>query len=121
MKNNKGLTLIEIIITIAIISIMSIAILSIFNISIMNISKSGERTKRVLKVKEKVDEEIIRNKEDTANKDKVKVTIKEIIKDKEVDGKIIEVRDDDIKKLNEKSFNIKITTFVPNKIDSRSP
>lgn len=121
MKNNKGLTLIEIIITIAIISIMSIAILSIFNIGIMNISKSGERTKRVLKVKEKVDEEIIRNKEDTTNKDKVKVTIEEIIKDKEVYGNIIEVKDDDIKKSNEKSFNIKITTFVPNKIDSRSP
>ena len=105
MKNNKGLTLIEIVITIAIISIMTIAVLTMFNISITNISKSGNRTERVLRMKEEVDEEIINNKEKTTNTDKVKVTIDGIIKDREVDGKIIEIKDSDIK----------ITTFIPNK------
>ncbi|MBU5426686.1 type II secretion system GspH family protein [Tissierella pigra] len=105
MKNNKGLTLIEIVITIAITSIMAIAVLTMFNISITNISKSGNKTERVLRIKEEVDEEIINNKEKTTNTDKVKVTIDGIIKDREVDGKIIEIKDSDIK----------ITTFVPNK------
>ena len=105
MKNNKGLTLIEIVITIAITSIMAIAVLTMFNISITNIFKSGNKTERVLRIKEEVDEEIINNKEKTTNTDKVKVTIDGIIKDREVDGKIIEIKDSDIK----------ITTFVPNK------
>ncbi|MST99873.1 type II secretion system protein J [Tissierella pigra] len=105
MKNNKGLTLIEIVITIAITSIMAIAVLTMFNISITNISESGNKTERVLRIKEEVDEEIINNKEKTTNTDKVKVTIDGIIKDREVDGKIIEIKDSDIK----------ITTFVPNK------
>ena len=108
MKNNKGLTLIEIVITIAIISIMVITVLSMFNISITNISKSRNRTERILRIKEEVDEEIIKNKEKTTNTDKVKVTIDGIVKDREIDGKIIEIKDSDIK----------ITTFVPNKFES---
>lgn len=47
MKNYKGLTLIEVILSIAIIGIISISLLPIFNIGLKNIVNAGSRTKNV--------------------------------------------------------------------------
>lgn len=58
MKFRKGLTLIEIIITFALVSILAVVILNIFNISIATIFKSGRQTQSILQVKEKLDKKV---------------------------------------------------------------
>lgn len=47
MKNNKGLTLIEIIVSLAIIGIIAVVFFSLFNTSLVNIVRAGIRTKAV--------------------------------------------------------------------------
>jgi prepilin-type N-terminal cleavage/methylation domain-containing protein len=57
MRNNKGFTLIEVIISIAIVGIISIPILGIFGTGIKNIVRAGERTEDVF-----VEQKIINEK-----------------------------------------------------------
>lgn len=109
MKKRKGLTLIEVVISIAIISIMAVTILGIFNISITNIFKSGHRTEDVLKVKEIIDDEINNNENKTDGTDKITITI-DGIESHEIKGTFINK--------NSKDFNFNIETFVPNKSKS---
>lgn len=104
MKTRKGLTLIEIIISIAIISLLAVAILGMFNFSIVNIIKSGKRTERVVKVKELIDMEI-NNSIDNGIYE-VDVTLPGDI-NKTILGTMIEKQSPDDPK-------IKINTFVPN-------
>lgn len=108
MKNREGLTLIEIVISIAIISIIAITILGIFNISVTNIFKAGQRTNEVLNVKESVDDEIKVNESKTDGIDKVTITI-DGIESQEIEGTFIDK--------NSGNFNINIRTFVPDKIN----
>lgn len=111
MKQRKGLTLIEVIITIAIISIMAVVILSIFNTSIISIFKSGNRTDKVFEVKKEIDQKIIDNESNTTGIDEVTVIIPGI-GDKTIKGTMIK---------NTEHNDLNITTFVPNKADSSSP
>jgi prepilin-type N-terminal cleavage/methylation domain-containing protein len=64
MKNKKGLTLIEVIISIAIIGILAVSTLSIFDAGLLNIIRAGKRTETVLEVKDGIDLLII-TKDDT--------------------------------------------------------
>lgn len=102
MKNKKGLTLIEVILTIAIISIMAVTILGMFNTGIINIVKSGKRTDEVFEASKIIDEKIKINENITNGTDEVKITIPGVLT-KTIKGIII------------KSPDGKVETFVPNK------
>jgi len=47
VENNKGFTLIELIISIAILGLVAVTFLSIFNMGLTNIKKAGDRTSAV--------------------------------------------------------------------------
>lgn len=111
MKQRKGLTLIEVIITIAIISIMALVVLGVFNTGIRSIFKSGDRTDKVFEVKKEIDQKIIDNENNTSGSDEVTVNIPGI-GDKIIKGTII---------TNTEYDDLNITTFVPNKADPGSP
>lgn len=101
-KNNKGLTLIEVIITVAIIGIITIPILTMFNSGLNNISKAMKRTEDVFEIKDDVNQAIIQSIEGEITTIKVKIPSLNINKD--VEGKMVTVEKD----------NIQIITFVPN-------
>lgn len=58
MKNQDWFSLIEVIITIAIIGILGIALLEIFGTGITNVAKAGERTEDLYSIQEVMDEAI---------------------------------------------------------------
>lgn len=109
MKNNKGLTLIEVVLTITIIGIIAISILSIFNTGLVNIVRAGIRTENVLNIQKDIDD-AIKNKSGTVGEVIVSipgVTDKDgLDKPVVVPGKLIVIPSDD--------NSIQITTFVPN-------
>lgn len=110
MKKRKGLTLIEVVVSIALLGMIAVVFLTIFNTGNKNIIKSGDRTKDVLKIQENVDTQI-KSYEDL-KLEGVKVEEKDIevkidgIDAKTIKGKLITGIED----------GIKITTFVPNKV-----
>lgn len=55
MRKRKGITLIELIISIAILGIISVVILGIFDQGLSNILRAGRRTETVLSAKEELD------------------------------------------------------------------
>lgn len=106
MKDRKGLTLIEIIITIAIMAIIAVIILGVFNISIKNIFKSGQRTEKVLNLKKDIDKEIRNNEVNKDGNNEITVSIPDIDFEKKIEGTFIDKYSEDLK--------FKIQTFVPN-------
>ncbi|SHJ36951.1 type IV pilus modification PilV family protein [Parasporobacterium paucivorans] len=56
IKSNRGLTLVEIIVAIAILGIILTAILSMFDVSIKETFKSGFRSKEVMEVQDIIDD-----------------------------------------------------------------
>lgn len=105
MKNNKGLTLIEVVLTIAIIGIITIPILGIFSTGVRNIVSAGNRTEEVYAEQESVVSEISKEYDgiDTPDGEKeLDIIFSEdlII---QIEGKVVTTGDD----------NIEITTFVP--------
>lgn len=126
MKDRRGLTLIEVVISMAIISIMAVTILGVFNISITNIFKSGRRTEEVLNLKRLVDEKLayyqinyneINMDEENENDEKIKFKeIKEpiIVHIPGIDPKYIAgILINNV--VSKNNFNVQIETFVPNK------
>lgn len=61
MKKRKGITLIEIIVSIAVIGVLVIPIFTIFNSGLMNILRAGTRTEVVIDVKENMDALLLGN------------------------------------------------------------
>ena len=123
MKNRKGLTLIEVIISIAIVGIVAMVILSAFSSSTKNISSANKRTINTLGTKDRLDELIIKSENldtdwitiDTDNEDieveqdiTINVTIPEVTGTKDIKGKVITVNSTD-----GEGNTITIETFVP--------
>lgn len=61
MRKRKGITLIELIISVAILGIISVGILGIFDQSLINILRAGKRTEIVLSAKEELDVDLSNN------------------------------------------------------------
>jgi len=59
MRIRKGMTLIEVVLSMGIIGIIAIAVLTIFNTGLININKAGIRTQETLEIKEELDNAII--------------------------------------------------------------
>lgn len=105
MKKRKGLTLIEIVISMALIGIVAIVFLSIFSRGNKNIVKSGKRTTDTFELQEKIDSRI--NQIDNTGIEEVEVKIEGIDESIRIKGNLI----------TETIDGIEITTFVPNKIE----
>lgn len=114
MKKRKGLTLIEVILSITILSLVFLVVLTVFGTSLRNITRAGKRTSDVLDLETEINKDIfshIVDEEsdgesyiDTFEEDrsaKVELpSVDEII----IEGKLI---------IKEKD-NIRINTFIPN-------
>lgn len=116
MKTRKGLTLIEVILSIALLTLIAVIFLGMFNMGNKFIFDAGSKTKSVVKSKEEIDIKIREAEEAEKNSDeskKIKIIIPGINGDNpmEVEGVIINSSDSD----DPENPNIKITTFVPNK------
>lgn len=112
MNSDKGFTLIEVILTIAIIGIVSISAFTIFSTGLNNIVKSGNRTDSVLQTKDKIDNKIYGREPSEGTSYEITVDIRDknnkLIYKRVVPGeKIIESTKD------EYMNDIEIETFVP--------
>lgn len=79
MNNRRGLTLVEVILTLAIIGIMAVTFLTIFNSSLLNIVRAGVRTDSVNRAELDLENaEIIEHKTVIVNWVDNKNTVKDI-------------------------------------------
>lgn len=110
MKRRNGLTLIEVVVSIALMGMVVLVFLTIFNTSNRNITKAGDRTDDTFEIQEEIDDVI----KDSGKYDSEKIEIKD-----DVDVKIDGLTDESIlikgKMLTGKKDKngVKITTFVP--------
>lgn len=56
MKNDKGVTLIELILSMALIGIIAVSVFTVFNASLINIVRAGKRTEAVNLAEERFDD-----------------------------------------------------------------
>jgi prepilin-type N-terminal cleavage/methylation domain-containing protein len=125
MRRRRGLTLIELIISIAIVGIISIAILGIFSAGTKNMVSSDDRTKNTLKGKDKTDDLIIKLNDPSVDPDSL-VEDDVNIQDSEFDVDLPGVEDTinvkgktlEIITTDETGNTIKIETFVPDDLES---
>lgn len=110
MKRRKGLTLIEIIISIALLGMVAVVFLTIFNSGNKNILSSGDRTKNALEIQKKIDTQI--NNSDDLQLDGIKVE-----KNEDIEIKIEGISPQTIKGkiITGNQNGINIITFVPYK------
>jgi prepilin-type N-terminal cleavage/methylation domain-containing protein len=101
MENRQGLTLIELIITIAIVGIMTALVSMVFDTALRNIKNSRERMEAVFRAQGEINE-IIQN--NNTGEDIIEVTIPVVNINKKVKGKKVDIEED----------KIKISTFIPN-------
>lgn len=121
MENKKGLTLIEVIVTIAIIGIISIPIFTIFNSGLNNIVKAGHRTDSVVDIQKEIDNLIYNpslfvdddNDSIDDNNPNIKVISNSTIKIPEISDKDIEGRTIIVYTKDKYGNEITIETFVP--------
>lgn len=113
MKDRRGFTLIELIITIAILGILVVAVFSMFDTGIINIVRAGDRTDAVLENQTDVNAEIKEYYEtgNDAGEDTVTVNIIDFISEP-IEGKLIVINSD------AENLDAGITTFVPDKDQS---
>ncbi|MBU5437509.1 prepilin-type N-terminal cleavage/methylation domain-containing protein [Tissierella sp. MSJ-40] len=101
MKNREGLTLVELIITIAIVGIIAALVFMVFDTALRNIKNSRERIEAVFRVQGEINE-IIQN--NNTGEDIIEVTIPIVDINKKVKGRKVDIEEG----------KIKISTFIPN-------
>lgn len=115
MKKRGGLTLIEVIISLAIVGIIAMVFLSTFTSGIKNIFKTRDSTKDIYLNKEAIDKEIIGEPSELDSTiENKEITIEINGESRPVAGRLITLP----KKLDDEDENIdrlQITTFVPDK------
>ena len=123
MKKRKGLTLVEIIVSMALVTLVALVFLTVFGNGNRNILRAGKITDGTLNIQEVaaifIGDKDIKSKQDlklksNSNLDGMNITI---ISPKEINVKInediVKVTGREIKIQNKKNNNIEITTFVP--------
>lgn len=107
MEKRKGLTLIEVIVSVALLGIIAMVFLNVFNTGNKNIIRSGNRTDDVIIIEKKIHEAINEAMEDPDNEELerklVTITIEGI---GELEVEVLQVTES-----NEE--HIQITTFIP--------
>lgn len=108
MKKRKGLTLIEVVVSIALMGMVVLIFLTIFNTSNRNITKSGDRTDDIFEIQNEIDSVInspdfIEERINKDGYDNIEVNIEGISESQKIKGKIL-IRNKD---------GVEITTFVP--------
>lgn len=108
MKGQRGFSLIEVIVTVAIVSILGIALLEIFGTSFSNVARAGHRTENLYSLQEVMDDAIAGNPIDPNSAIKVeeKPGHQVFVNETEVKGRLITVTHD--------QTNEKLTTFIAN-------
>lgn len=111
MKKRKALTLLEVVISMALVGVIAVVFLTIFSTGNKNIFRSGKRTETILKIQSDIDEKI-NNLDDPGDKP-IRVTISsknlEETIEQTIKGKMI------TEELENPEFkDLKIITFVPN-------
>lgn len=106
MKRKDGFTLVEIILSIAILGIIAISVLTMFGSGLKNISRSGKRTEEVFTLEREINQKIFDGGGGGSEGDTIKVEIPGF-EEKEIKGKIITIPSDD--------QNIELKTFVPDR------
>lgn len=104
IKNVRGFTLIEVIVSVAIIGIIATSVLTLLGYSLKSVIISDNRTDNILDIEEEIDMKI----EDYKNEGTrvIKVKIPNLSIEKEIKGDVLEKQYKDTK--------IKIQTFIPN-------
>lgn len=103
MDNKKGFTLLEVIITIAIVGIIAIHIFTISSSGLRNIMNAGIRTKNIINLQNQLNVQI--KEYDNIGADIVMINIPEVVDNIEISGKNFSISSD----------GITLNTFVPNK------
>lgn len=123
MKSKKGLTLIELIVSLAIAGIIAISMLSLFNTSIINIIRAGDRTEEVYKKKEDIDKTVTFVPSDSTTEvdvESLEISVKlpGVVTHETVKGTLLTNSDENLDEDFTNRFNIKIKTFIPDKIEN---
>ncbi|MTI65413.1 MAG: prepilin-type N-terminal cleavage/methylation domain-containing protein [Firmicutes bacterium] len=103
MGNNKGITLIEIIVSIAIIGIISLTFLSIFSDGFINIISSGKKSKAVAKSRLVINDMLSDKKKFNLDENEVKEYLNSVIDNYDNTNYTLS---SDTKEINEKEIKV---------------
>lgn len=106
MKKRKGLSLIEVLVSMAILGVIALLAMSMFGFGVKNIISSGKRTEEVYDLEGEINEIIFGNPDNVQGEEiSIEVKIPGLSVDKYIEGKIYTI----------KQNNNRIKTFVPDK------
>lgn len=112
MKKRQGLTLIEVILSLAIIGIILVVTLNIFGMGIKNIASAGDRTDHVLDAQTVIDQ-IINPPKNLGKLDNYEVVVKDTTKIVKIDGNDASIDvPGQIIILKDLKNNIELITFI---------
>ena len=117
LKNKKGLTLVEIILSLAIVGIIAVSIIPLFGTSIKGIARSGKRTSDIVTLQDNMVENIRKSEDGITDVTKVATPISPVevhIPGVTTNGPL-EVKGDLLEVIGEKDESVKIQTFIPGK------
>ena len=114
LKNKKGLTLVEIILSLAIVGIIAVSIIPLFGTSIKGIARSGKRTSDIVTLQDNMVENI-RKSEDGITEVATPISPVEVHIPGVTTNGPLEVKGDLLEVIDEKDESVKIQTFIPGK------
>lgn len=116
IKNHKGLTLVETIVSLAIFGIVSVGLLSIFTESLLITSRAGDRSESVMKVSTEIEKKLYNQdysnnlilSEQTSHHAIIYYNYDTVPEEVEINGSLIKGTE-----INERGQEIEIKAFIP--------